>query len=494
MDNKIQLYDYVNIPVQKSECHDNQIILVNNDNNIKDFNNFSSFSSNFNNLQEFNDNFHPEITEINKCGLWPDKDDQIHQYLVIPDKITDNISNKNNKTVYIKYKDSLNDDININNKLFVNTCNGSTAVNKIISSAAIFDNSKFNIYIPTDIQYKTSYVCNNLPLSNLYTYSTPIMITKGIGNYDNFDVDTLNPITSINNDNSSNTLTISYVKVPEVYYDPINEYKSYVYTIQRTSVDGDEQVLYTNSSNIPIIKNDNVVFLTKSTLNTNFGINSNLLNLYENVFNENIANENWNENTKPLIACPDNSFISGYNITKSNDKYILKPHCISYTITSSIKSLECPQDGEWNLSIPGTHTLSCSNGLEGVRTRVCKDGQWGNEISTCKKPTCKAIDGWSETEIGQTTTKECTNGEGTITRKCIEDGNSARWGDITGSCVSDINSDISNESNTIVNNSNESDTNYMIYILLAIIIIIAIVIIIIIIKIIKTVKRRNNSN
>lgn len=533
-DKNIKLYKEVIIPTQKSECHKNRMIPYNNIllSNFDEFNNIIKDNSNYKHLYEYTDRFHTEVTEVNSCGIWPNEKDQIYQYLFMLDKITNADSYSNNKTVYIKYNDTINDDVNINNYIFKGSCNGTTGINKIIPGVTLHDKSIFksSAIIPTDIEYKNHYVCNDLPLSSLHSYKSDNIkyTTKGINNYNDFDINANNPIINIDNTDRSDFVKISYISIPEIVYDPISEIASNVYTITKNQFDG-EPIEIINTQNMEIMKNGNRQIINKDRLSY-YGINSNTFDMYSYFFNSN-SNTLWYTNNTNSLYCPDDSFVTGYKIKKSNDRYTLTPHCVKYDITSSVKYIacpaennwpvtnngatasnscaagykgsitrrcnngvwdqpisnceiiKCPSNGDWESNVPGTYTLSCN---EGIRTRVCSsDGTWKAETATCKtsnnKLVCSEDNGWAETEVGKTVTKICENDSSiTLTRECIDSNGNAVWKDVVGTCKSSSGSGNGSDTKDSENkDSTKSNTTMIIIIIIAVVAIIFLIIVLI---------------
>lgn len=556
-DKNIKLYKQVIIPTQKSECHDNEMIHYNTIllSNFDEFNNIIKNNSNYKHLYEYNDRFHTEVTEVNNCGIWPNEKDQIYQYLFIPDKITSADSYSNNKTVYIKYNDTVNNDVNINNYIFKKgSCDGIKGINKITPGITLHDKSSFksSAIIPTDIEYKNHYDCNVLPLSSIQTYNSDNIkhITKGINDYNDFDINANNPIINIDNTDRSDFVKISYISIPEIVYDPISEVASNVYTITKSQFDG-EPIEIINTPNMEIMKNGSKQIISKDRLSY-YGINSNKFDMYSSFFNSNLSNDSWYTNNTNSLYCPG-SFVSGYKIKKSDDKYTLTPHCVKYDVTSSVKYtacpaennwpvtnygatasnscaagykgsitrrcnngvwdqpisnceiIKCPTSGDWESNVPGTYTLSCN---EGIRTRVCSsDGTWEAETATCKtsnnKLVCSEDNGWAETEVGKTVTKKCENDSSiTLTRECINSNGNAVWKDVVGTCKSSANSgngsgngsdsDTKDSENNDSTKTTESNTTMIIIIIIAVFVII--ILIIVLFKMFGGKKKQNEND
>ena len=275
-------------------------------------------------------------------------------------------------------------DIHPYTDILASSCSGYSALNTLNGSNYFYQDttkqSPRNVYI----KYNTQYSCNDIPLSQLNTYTENNL--QDIDISDNISIS--NPIISIDNNK------VKYFVVPESIIKDNTKYTinktPYKYTRQyskyNTQIQDDIIDVYrpNNSNTTKLGPKMSIPYTTTS---------NNRLILLSTSRNPN------NPEYYDLLSCEDGDYIAGwsYDITKggnssdsseSDDSSILtiNTNCIHYDISSSDIIINCPADGDWpETKSQESAELSCPTGYTGTRTRQCMDGQWQDVNDHCKK-------------------------------------------------------------------------------------------------------------
>lgn len=391
-------------------------------------------------LEEYNDNFKSDYTYM-PCG---DDKPQFYQILVKKDKLHDNTSYSNIGTVYIDYHDLKNNIYKPSYYMFTGNCGNqdNLAANKIHTNGTLISGylSK-NLPIPSSVGYDTDYNCSLIPLGKYPDIDYEIFESsvKILSDYDLNGKYPLKDISLVNNQ----LLTGTFYKIHSTYtvFDE-SDNKNIHYVITSSNYDGntitldktDRYYIYNdiNStfSNI-IIPHDLKQYIgSDNYFNTSDGEHI----LFQNMNYDFKQQQNQLTNSNPVqITCNNNDYLTGFKkvYNSANETVTLIPHCVHYDIKSTVLDLSsvCPEDGDWpETKILTRVEMDCPVNENGNITRYCgSDGRWLAAVSNCSKITCLKDGNWPETEVGKTETRDCSNGSGIITRRCVNDNGIGKW-------------------------------------------------------------------
>lgn len=389
-------------------------------------------------LDEYNDNFKSEYTYM-PCG---DDKPQFYQILVKKDKLHDNNSYSNTGTVYIDYYNLQNNIYKPSYYMFTGNCGGNQdnlAANKIHTNGTLISGylSK-KLPIPSSIGYDTEYNCSLIPLGQYNDYET---FESSVEILSDYDLNGKYPLKNISFDN--NQLTGTFYKIHSTYsvFDE-SDNKNIHYVITSSNYDGntitldktDKYYIYNdiNStfSNIIIPTELKQYIGSDNYFNTSDGDHI----LFQNMNYDFKQQQKQLPNSKPVqITCNNNDYLTGFKkvFNSANETVTLIPHCVHYDVRSTVLDLSsvCPEDGDWpETKILTRAEMDCPANETGNITRYCgSDGRWLAVVSNCSKITCAKDGNWPETEVGKTETRECSNGSGIITRKCVNDNGIGKW-------------------------------------------------------------------
>lgn len=461
MDEKYQIFETAKYPIYKFEdklIGDNKKVLssvkaFSNENDV--YNYFYSptnswfkqgCDSNTTTLFEANDTFYDYVYK--ECN--GEKYTAYH-ILLKPSKLHDAESSNSNGTVYIDYYDSLKNIYKPSYYMFTGNCGNQDylAANKIHTNGTLISGylSK-NLPIPSSIGYDTEYNCSLIPLGDYNDYET---FKSSVEILSDYDLNGKYPLKNISFAN--NELTGTFYKIHSTYsvFDEVNN-KNINYVITSSNYDGNTITL--NKIDRYFIYNDinstfsNIIIPTdlKQYIGSNnyFNTSDGDHILFQNMNYDFKQQQKQLTNSNPVqITCNNNDYLTGFKkvYNPENETVTIIPHCVHYDVRSTVLDLSnvCPEDGDWpETKILTRVEMDCPANETGNITRYCgSNGSWLDPVNTCKKITCAKDGNWPETEVGKTETRECSNGSGIITRKCVNDNGIGKWEKEESTCKTD---------------------------------------------------------
>lgn len=413
-------------------------------------------------LDEYNDNFKSDYTYM-PCG---DDKPQFYQILVKKDKLHDNNSYSNDGTVYIDYY-NLKHVYNPTYHMFTGNCGNQDylAANKIHTNGTLISGylSK-NLPIPSSIGYDTKYNCSYIPLGEYpdIDYETFTSSVKLLSVYNlngkssvkilsDYDLNGKYPLKNISAGNTEITGTFYKIHSTYTVFDENNN-KKINYVITSSNYDGN--IITLDKTDKYYIYNDINSTFSNIIIPTDLKQYIGSDNYFNTSDGEHILFQNMNydfkqqqyqlTNSNPVqITCNNNDYLTGFKkvYNPENETVTIIPHCVHYDIKSTVLDLSnvCPEDGDWpETKILTRVEMDCPANETGNITRYCgSDGKWLTVVSNCSKITCLKDGNWPETEVGKTETRECSNGSGIITRRCVNDNGIGKWEKEESTCKTD---------------------------------------------------------